>query len=153
MAHYLHYHSYPEVSERIDEFPHAPFDKITTDVGIPDGFQNGDTIWGFTGKKDGDEVRWYVLGRLDVTWHGLVRDVPEYMTSEFLFNEKKYTFCCPTSSAGKYSKVEVEELGYAYLPNWGGGKHVSELGNNERGGPLKLIDDDFVEEQLLVIEF
>ena len=57
MAHYLHYHSYPDVSKRREEFPHALFDKITTDVGIPDGFKNGDTIWGFTAKKIGGVAR------------------------------------------------------------------------------------------------
>tara|TARA_B110001452_G_C15190340_1_gene413329 strand:- start:335 stop:757 length:423 start_codon:yes stop_codon:yes gene_type:complete len=139
--------------KRIQNHSNSPFDKITTDLGFPEKFENGDTVWGFTAKKIGDEVRWYVLGRLEVTWNGLVTEIPDYVTSEFFFNEKKYTCCCPSSSAGKYRKVEIEELGYAYLPDWGGGKHVSELANNERGGPMKRIDDDFVQEQLIGIEF
>ena len=153
MAHYMHYHSYTDVMKRIQNHPKSPFDKITTDLGMPEKFENGDTIWGCTAKKIGSEVCWYVLGRLDVTWHGLVIDVPDYVTSEFLFKEKKYTCCCPTSSAGKYRMVEVDEFRYAYLPDWGGGKFVGDLANNERGGPLKLIADDFVQEQLVEFEF
>ena len=148
MANYLHYHGYQLVVDRINNHGQVPFDKIATDISLSK-IQPGDTIWGFTGK----EGRWYVMGRLDVTWVGSQSNVPSYVTSEHLFEEKKNMACCESENAGNYRMVEVEELAYAYLPDYSGGIFVKDLKNAQKMGFLERVDDVFVAEQLNELMF
>jgi len=148
MAHYLHYHKYSHVVDRTTNNSDLPFDKITTDMSLPKDIV-GSTIWGFTGSKG----KWYVLGRLDVTWAGLVAEVPDFIETKFLFEKQKFTSCCPTVSAGNYRMVELDELAYAFLPDWGGGKQIRDFNSNQERTGMKRVDIEFVEEQLLDIKF
>jgi|TARA_B110000444_G_scaffold226235_1_gene230612 hypothetical protein len=148
MAHYLHYHNHPHVLDRTKNHSDLPFDKIATDMPLPKDIV-GSTIWGFTGSKG----KWYILGRLDVTWAGLVSEAPDFLDTKFLFNKLKYTACCPTADAGNYRMIELEELAYAYLPDWGGGKEIRDFKSNQERTGMKRVEQEFVEEQLLSIEF
>jgi len=105
----------------------------------------GDTIWGIT-KHDN---MYYVTGSVVITWLGESADLPEYITSDTLFNHKQYAAGCPTDQATPYHAVEMEELDYALLPNYKGGVELRTLSNMELLGFLQEVDATFVEEQLL----
>ncbi len=107
--------------------------------------QVGDTIWGITR----NENRWYLMGRMEVTWFGEAEDAPNYITSNTLFNFKQYAAGCPTDAATPYRAEEMEELAYAVLPNYKGGVELRKLTNMELSGFFQEVDIDFVEEQLL----
>ena len=105
----------------------------------------GDTIWGFTKNRG----QYFITGSLIVKWFGEVEDIPEYITSNTLFNHKKYAAGCPTSEAGSYGAVELEELELAVLPNYNGGVELRSLSNIQLNGLFQEIDATFVEDMLL----
>ena len=104
-----------------------------------------DTIWGITR----NENRWYLTGRLEITWFGNAEDIPQYITSKPLFNFKQYAAGCPTDVAGPYRAEEMDGLAYAVLPNYKGGVELRELASMELSGFFQEVDHSFVEEQLL----
>ena len=119
-----------------------PFDKMTSDK-LSSDLSVGDTIWGFTR----NENQYYLMGSMTITWIGESQKIPEYVTSELLFNQKKYTACCPIDDAGIYKAIALDELVYAPLPNFDGGSELGDLPTISLQGFLQVVDDDFVAEQ------
>ena len=113
MTHWLHYHAKAGVEERRRKHPRMPFDRISTSKALPSDLKIGDTIWGFTRI----EKEYYLMGSLVVQWFGNTEDVPENVTSESLFNHKKYAATCPTTEATPYKKVFIDEMPYCELPS------------------------------------
>lgn len=145
MTHWFHYHGWKGVEERRLKHPKMPFDRCSRDTPWPAEMSIGDTIWGIT-KHDN---MYYVTGSVVITWLGESADLPEYITSDTLFNHKQYAAGCPTDQATPYRAVEMEELDYALLPNYKGGVELRTLSNMELLGFLQEVDATFVEEQLL----
>ena len=114
-------------------------DKLSSDLKV------GDTIWGFTRNDN----QYYLMGSLQVAWIGESHEMPSYVTSGELFNQKKYTACCPTSDAGIYKAIALYELVYAPLPNFDGGRDLGELPTISLQGFLQQVDTEFVEEQFM----
>jgi hypothetical protein len=122
-----------------------PFDRCTKNQPWPSRLEVGDTIWGVTKNQN----RYFVMGSLVVTWFGEAEDAPDYITSETLFEDKRYAAGCPTDAATAYRAEEMDELAYAVLPNYKGGVELRELSNMELSGFFQEVDLEFVEEQLL----
>ena len=112
-------------------------DKLSSDLSV------GDTIWGFTR----NENQYYLMGSMTITWIGESQKIPEYVTSELLFKQKRYKACCPTDDAGIYKAIALDELVYAPLPNFDGGSELGDLPTISLQGFLQVVDDDFVAEQ------
>ena len=144
MTHWLHYHSWQGVQTRKKEHARMPFDRMTSDK-LSSDLKLGDTIWGFTRNDN----QYYLMGSLEVAWVGESNEMPSYVTSGELFNPKKYTACCPTSDAGIYKAIALDELVYAPLPNFDGGRDLGELPTISLQGFLQQVDTEFVEEQFM----
>jgi len=144
LTNWLHYHAWEGVQTRRRKFASMPFDKITSDKLSPE-LKVGDTIWGFTR----NENQYYLLGSITITWIGTSQDIPDYVTTELLFNQKKYTACCPTEDAGVYKAIALDELIYAPLPNFDGGSELGKLPTISLQGFLQIVDDEFVHEQFI----
>ena len=145
MTHWFHYHGWQGVEERRRKHANMPFDRCSRGQPWPAKMQIGDTIWGITR----NENRWFLMGRMDITWFGQADDAPDYITSNTLFNFKQYAAGCPTDVAGPYRAEEMEELAYAVLPNYKEGVELRTLTSMELSGFLQEVDRTFVEEQLL----
>ncbi len=142
MTNWLHYHAWEGVQTRKRKHAFMPFDKMTSDKLSPE-LKIGDTIWGFTRHDN----QYYLMGSMTITWLGESKDIPDYVTTELLFNQKKYTACCRTEEAGIYKAVALDELVYAPLPNFDGGSELGDLPTISLQGFLQVVDDDFVAEQ------
>jgi len=142
LTNWLHYHAWDGVQTRKRKHAFMPFDKMTSDK-LSSDLSVGDTIWGFTR----NENQYYLMGSMTITWIGESQNIPEYVTSELLFNQKKYTACCPTGDAGIYKAIALDELVYAPLPNFDGGSELGDLPTISLQGFLQVVDDDFVAEQ------
>ena len=145
MTHWLHYHGWSGVEERRLKHPRMPFDRCSRDQPWPSSMNIGDTIWGFT-RNDGE---YFITGSMVVQWMGLSEDIPEYITSDTLFNYKEYSAGCPTNMATEYKAILSEELRFAFLPKYKGGCELKDVSTIELRGFLQELDEEFVNEQLL----
>jgi len=146
MTHWLHYHAKDGVEERRRKHPRMPFDRISTSKALPSDLKIGDTIWGFTRI----EKEYYLMGSLVVQWFGNAEDVPENVTSESLFNHKKYAATCPTTEATPYKKVFIDEMPYCELPFYKGGSTIGDIrATTELIGFFVKVDEASVEEQFI----
>jgi len=133
MVHYLHYHKWSLVLERIRRSGVGPdpFDKIGSDNRMP-GDIVGSTVWGIT-RNEGE---WFFTGRIDVKWSGRLEDMPESVSRPKLSPLSHYA-ACPEDEAMNHGLYEVG-IGSLFIPRLG--KTLEELDTIQLSGFLESLD-------------